>query len=444
MAMSRTARRVLALGGATAVSQAIAIAALPVITRLYPPEVLGVLATALSVMTMVSNIACLRFDQAIPLVTSRTASSALVLLSLGLAAATALLAAGGLFIGTQVSDRIAEAIPFLVAIVVGTFLLAVINIAIMWATGRRMINSIAAARLVTSVSDAAFKIAFGTVAATGFALLGAYLLGLTVTITFFLIVFIVLGALPRLRWGTVRRRLGAAFFRHRRFFQLGLLETVFTTIAMQAPVLLFASLFGPAQAALLFLSLQIMRGPVTLISNAVGRVFFSELATARKNQSVEDLTREHLGILARTGIPLVIVLGLTGSALAGRIFGADYADLSYYVLCMVPWMTMVMLTTPFTAALYSYERFGLALFLAILGAILRIGSVVIGFAFGLDAVLMLAFASITTYLVYLVAISRTIGLGLRGWFQPLLTGAPRMIVAAAFGFQILAAEGKLF
>jgi len=97
MAMSRTARRVLSLGGATAGSQAIALAALPVITRLYPPEILGLLATALSVMTMVSVIACLRYDQAIPLVISRSGSSALVLLSLLLAGATALLSAGVLY-----------------------------------------------------------------------------------------------------------------------------------------------------------------------------------------------------------------------------------------------------------------------------------------------------------------------------------------------------------
>jgi O-antigen/teichoic acid export membrane protein len=395
-------------------------------------------------MTMVSVIACLRFDQAIPLVTSRAASSALVLLSLGLATATGVLTAGILFVVTQLSDRLAEAIPYPLVISVGIVLLAVNNIAIMWATGRRMINSMAAARLVSSIADAAFKITFGTIAATGAALLGAYLLGLTVTIVFFLILFIMLGALPRLQWGNVRRRLGYAIFRHRRFFQLGLLETVFTTVAMQAPVLLFASLFGPAQAALLFLALQIMRGPVTLISNAAGRVFLSQLASARKNQNVEDLTREHLSILARTGIPLVILLGFTGSALASRIFGSNYADLSYYMLCMVPWMTMVMLTTPFTAALYSYERFGLALFLALLGAILRVGSVLLCFVLGLDPVLMLAVASITIYLVYMVAISRTIGLRARGWFQPLLGGAPRMIAASAVGIMILVAEGTVY
>jgi hypothetical protein len=89
---------------------------------------------------------------------------------------------------------------------------------------------------------------------------------------------------------------------------------------------------------------------------------------------------------------------------------------------MVPWMTMVMLTTPFTAALYSYERFGLALFLALLGAILRVGSVLLCFVLGLDPVLIRA----------------------RGWFQPLLGGAPRMIAASAVGIMILVAEGTVY
>lgn len=429
------------LAGATAASQVIALATLPAVTRLYPPETIGILATAISVMTMTSAVACLRYDQAIPLVKSRSGSSALVLLSLGLATATALLTAVVLHWLTQISDRIAEAIPYPFAVALGTGLLAVNNIVIMWATGRRMIKPIAAARLVSSVSDAAFKIGFGMIAATGAALLGAYLVGLTVTIVVFVVLMIVLGALPWLQLVHVRRQLGDALFRHRRFFQLGLLETVFSTLAMQGPVVMFAGLFGPAQAALLFLALQIMRGPITLISNAVGRVFLSELASARKNQRVDDLTREHLRIQARTGIPIVILLGLTGSALADWVFGKNYADMSYYMLWMVPWMTMVMLVAPFTTVLYSYERFGLALFLAVLGAILRIGGVVLSFVLGFDPIMTLSIANMATYLVYLVFISQIVGLGLKGWLKPVVAALPHMIAAAGIGGIVVAVSG---
>jgi len=186
-----------------------------------------------------------------------------------------------------------------------------------------------------------------------------------------------------------------------------------------------------------------MRSPVTLISNAVGRVFLSELASAKKKQNVEDLTREHLNILGKTGIPLVIVLGLIGSAMASRIFGSDYADISYYMLCMIPWMAAVMLTTPFTAALYSYERFQLALFLACLGAILRVGGVFLSFVLDLDPILILSASNIATYLLYLLSISQTIGIGLQGWFHPLLAAVPRMITASAIGILVLIIEGTI-
>ena len=313
----------------------------------------------------------------------------------------------------------------------------------MWATGQRLINSIAAARLVSSASDAVLKIAIGTIAATGATLLGAYLLGLTATFAFFLVLLMVLNNLPRLRWVLFYKRLEHAFLRHRKFFQLGLLESLFTTVGMQAPVLLFAGIFGTAEAALLFLALQIMRAPITLISNAVGRVYLSELTNAQKNQIVIELTREHLGIIAKTGIPLLILLGLTGSAFAGWIFGPDYSDLTYYMLYMLPWMTMVMLTAPFTTVLYSYERFQLALYLAILGACLRIGSVFFSYALDLDPVLTLAIASIATYLLYIISISHIIGIGLRGWFNPLLDAAPRILVVSTVGILIILAGGRI-
>ena len=441
--MSRITKRILSLGGATGVSQAITLAALPMITRLYPPEILGILATALSVMTILSGVACLRYEQAIPLAASRTASSALVLLSLGLAVTIAFLAAGGLHVLTLVSDRVSNAIPYPFAVAAGTALLAIYNVLIMWATGRRMINSIAAARLVLSISDAAFKIGLGTIAATAAALLGAYLLGLTVTAVFLVLLLISLGALPLVKFAHLRQRLEHALFRHRRFFQLGLLETVFTTVAMQAPVILFAVFFGPAQAALLFLGLQIMRGPVTLISNAVGRVFLSELGRARDSESRSQIVLQLLSVQVKFGLPIVVFLGLAGSALADLLFGAPYAGISYYVLWMIPWMAMVFLASPFVPLLYAHNQFGVAVLLAAFGAIVRISALGLSYVSGFDAIAALSIASIASYGTYIYALSRTGSVSLRLYSRTILSGIWPTIAAAAFGLMVFMTCGGI-
>ena len=81
---------VFTVAGGTAVAQAIALAALPVLTRLYPPESYGAFVVFLAWGGFVLPLVCARFEVAVALPRRADSASAIVVGSLAVAAGVAL------------------------------------------------------------------------------------------------------------------------------------------------------------------------------------------------------------------------------------------------------------------------------------------------------------------------------------------------------------------
>jgi O-antigen/teichoic acid export membrane protein len=82
---------VLTLTSGTVLAQAITIVASPVLTRLYSPEEMGVLASLLAVTMILGSIAAGRYDQAIVLPKSETEATAVAFVGILISASTGLL-----------------------------------------------------------------------------------------------------------------------------------------------------------------------------------------------------------------------------------------------------------------------------------------------------------------------------------------------------------------
>jgi len=393
---------------------------------------------------MLAMIACLRYEQAIPLAASRTASSSLVYLALVLAITTMCFACLVIYGLTHLSAAVSHVIPHPFLTTLCAFLLAASNILIMWSTGRKQIKVIAISRVVSSISDALFKVAIAFVAITSAAILAGYSIGLVFGIISYIWLLKYFGAFPVVRKANARKRILGALVTHRRYFQTGLVEALCTSVAMQAPLLLIAGLFGAKQAALLFVAQQVMRSPITLISNAIGKVFLSDLARAQRELSVGELIQNHISIQSKVGVPLVIVLGIAGSAFAEFVFGDEYSELGTFLIWMVPWMIMVMVVSPFTTVLYSSGAFQSALLLAVLGLVLRVGSVYASYTFSVEPIIALSISSILTYLIYGLNISRHANLMIGEWLQSICCGAPFIGMALGASGIILVAKGVWF
>ena len=81
------------LMGGTVFAQALAVATMPILTRLYTPSNFNLLAVLAGVIAIVGVISCLRYDVAIAVPDSDDEAMALLVLSCGLSIVTGLLCA---------------------------------------------------------------------------------------------------------------------------------------------------------------------------------------------------------------------------------------------------------------------------------------------------------------------------------------------------------------
>src|SRR5690606_18487778 len=94
-------RSVGVLAGGTAFAQGLMVLALPLITRLYTPEDFSVLAVYVPILAMVSVIACLRLEVAIPLPEKDIDAANLLTLALLLSVIVSLTFGAALWLNTE-------------------------------------------------------------------------------------------------------------------------------------------------------------------------------------------------------------------------------------------------------------------------------------------------------------------------------------------------------
>ncbi len=95
---SSFARNVAVIAGGTAAGQSIVVLASPIITRLYTPEEFGVLAVYTSFLGILSVLASLRYELAIPLPEKDRDAASLLVLSLGIVVFMSLFIGVGIWI----------------------------------------------------------------------------------------------------------------------------------------------------------------------------------------------------------------------------------------------------------------------------------------------------------------------------------------------------------
>lgn len=370
-------RSVSVLVSGTVMAQAVTVFAAPLLTRLYSPHAFGLLGIFIALLMLLTAVMSLRYEQALPLPEDDREAGALLLLSLGLALLMAgLIAVPLLWFGEEFA-RLLNA-PELAAhfylVPIGGLLAGGYGILQSWAVRTREFGALAATRLSQALTCAAIQ--------AGAASLGpaALLLGQTA------------GAgmgLGSLGWRTLRPRLGllatirwadisAAARRYRRFPLLSSWAALFNTAGSQLPPLLFAALFDPVVAGMYGLANRVLSMPMLVLGKSVANVFLSGAAQAWREGRFGQRVAEVHGRLAQIGMPPAFTLALAGPQLFAWIFGAEWREAGVIAQWLSPWLYLVFVTSPLSAAfdVLGRQAAGLTFQLALLG--LRAAAIAIG------------------------------------------------------------------
>tara|TARA_R110000796_G_scaffold54365_1_gene127174 strand:+ start:34294 stop:35607 length:1314 start_codon:yes stop_codon:yes gene_type:complete len=352
-------RSVLVLMSGTAMAQLITAASMPVVTRLYTPELIGVISIYLAFFNFWCSLLSWRYESAMLITIDEQESHHLFRLGVVLTALMALAALPVLgilksfnIIGFGVLPSWAPAVACMSLLGYGWFMLYR-----SWLLRLRKVKLISFAAVARSGANAGTRIIAGI---SGFGLIGLFIAE-------------VLGswsALSTLRkktkdlvlesapaWRT--KSIISVGVRYKKYAQFEMPSVMVNQLAIALPVPIVGALYGVQAAGIFGLARLLYAIPNSQIGKAVGDVFQMELGRCVRDGNTSQGRKIFLKLsaaLALIGIVPLLLAIFVAPALFPLIFGSDWVMLGVYVAYMAPWMYLALVVSSMSRALSVLEK----------------------------------------------------------------------------------------
>jgi len=371
----------LILGSGTAVAQLIGIVTMPIITRLYTPSDLGVLAVYSSVLAIVGIGATLRYEFAYALPKEDKDAVNLFGLCLVLLLITTTMFAFALFFGSKLLtgcfDDFGVIEPHLWFLLVGFFGMACYTILNYWAVRQRDYARIAHTKINQGIGGTVTKILLGLLAFGPVGLIIGHIVSQIAGI----------GTLARVMWRKERENLGSISLSgmkqvaqaYMSFPIFNLPASIVNTMALQLPPLMLLAIYDARIAGFYALAHTVVVLPGNFISQSMGQAYLGEAS-----KMVRDMSSELRALYLRTlkhltvvGIPLIGIPALFAPFLFEILFGEVWVEAGWYCwpLGLIALFGFIAGPTSFLH-LYGYNHWQL------MWDVTRLVGVVIGFYVG--------------------------------------------------------------
>jgi O-antigen/teichoic acid export membrane protein len=401
----RFIRDVLKLASGTLAGRLILLAALPLLTRLYTPEDFALLAVYMALVGTIGVAACLRLEIAIPLAESETDAADLLALALLATLAVAfLLGAAALLVPKPLVAALGKPAfaPYLGLVPLGVLMYSSYTALQFWTIRAHRFGSIAQTRMTQAGFGAGTMLALGWAGLAPLGLLLGNMLAMGAG-------GIKLGhealAIDRaaLRYVTLNR-LRDSLRRYRRYPLLSTPEALANIAALQVPILMIAIALD-LEAGNLFLALQIMAAPMTLMGMSVAQVYSSRAAEERAAGRLGPFTRSLMRRLLFIGSGPILLVGMISPWVFPAVFGAEWGRAGQIAAWIAPWMLLQLIASPMAMTLHVTNNQALGLALQLFGLLMRAGAVALALAVDQTlAVAALVVASTVFYCAYIGAV----------------------------------------
>ena len=371
------AKNVSILVGGTAFSQLIGLLALPFLTRIYSPDDFSVLAVYTSLLTLISVIACLRFEIAIPLPKKNKDAVALLLLSFGSVCIITILTIIGVALFSEQLNKATEGklIGYLWIIPIGVFLAGIYNALQYWSTRQRNFSLIAKTRMTQSISGNGVQLSLGYLGVGSLGLLLGQLLNVGAGI-WGLGRYLLKNhfrALKNISFNRIKRTCK----QYDRFPKYSTWEAFANAGSIQLPIILIAYYAAGPEVGFIMLAMRLLSSPLRLIGGAVSQVYLAEGANKYHQGTLKTFTYQTILNLAKVGTIPLLLAGIFAPFVIPFIFGAEWDRAGILISWMVPWFFLQFITSPISMALHITNSQKVALTLQLFGFCLRTGTVVL-------------------------------------------------------------------
>lgn len=371
-------RRIGLLAVGTAVGHGSVLLALPLLTRIYPPEEFGLFGVFAAIAAVVGLVAALRYEYALPLCAEDDRFAALrrlcVLLSLAVAVATAVACwALGRF-GGAVGVGGIEPIFWLAGpcalgaswMQIGTFS----------ALRDQRFAPIAAARAAQGLVAVAAQIALGLSGFGGEGLIIGHSVGLVFAGT------LALGA-TRSRAAVASMREVAAIYRS--FPLVMSWSAMLNALGLQLPVVLMASCFGLGSAGRLLVAQRVLSSITQLVGSSAGQDFYARAAALIRGQEpgLPELVRITTRRLLAFSAVVAALLAPAAWWAFGPVLGAEWEAAGVFLIALLPAFALQLAVSPVSGVFSLRQRHGRILVWNLCRAIIVVAA--IGGAWALGA-----------------------------------------------------------
>jgi len=407
---SKFARNVAIVATGTAGAQAIALAFMPFLTRLYGPEAFGALAAFTAVINIITPLATLGFANAIVMPDNEEGATAVARLSLLCAA---LVAPSTLIFVYVFQSQLArwtglEAAPgFLYLIPVSLLLGALLSVANQTAIREGLFKAKAGSHVASTLLMNIGKLTGGLLVPTGLLLIVISIVGKGLNFA------MLLAAVPRKGVFEVRRWFGTAGIlaaaREQRDFALYRMpQSVINAASFGLPVILLTTLFSPAVAGQYSITALLLSAPIMLLGQSVAEVFFPKITESFRNDpsAAESLMKRATVLMALVAVFPFGFIAVLGDAIFPLVLGSQWERAGEFSQWVAIWMASVLITRPAVAAMPVLRLQGTLLVYEILITAARVVVLFFGARVGNDLTAVAAFSLVNAigYSVLLILV----------------------------------------
>jgi O-antigen/teichoic acid export membrane protein len=404
---SRLLRNILTLASGTAGAQALAMAFMPIITRLYGPEAYGVLGVFMGLAMMMVPVAALTYPIAIVLPKRDADARGLVRLSLAIAVLIALLAAALLAsFGDALVERmgIEEVAPYLMLLPLVMLCGAGLEIAQQWLIRVQRFSLSARVAVLHALTHNTIRTLGGLIHAVPAVLVITTALGPALHALMLLVG--IRRTTPEADRRTPSEGASASAMalarRHQDFPLFRAPLMLINTVSQNLPTLVLAAFFGAAAAGFFTLCKQALSMPTQLIGKSVADVYYPRLAQAiQRREPVTGMLAKATAGLALVGlVPFALVFG-AGPWLFALVFGPAWETAGEFARWLALAEYTIFITRPCSVAVPALALQGRFLIFEALSTGLRVAALLSGALLLEEARLTVIAFTCASILIYL-------------------------------------------
>lgn len=350
--LGRARRGVLSVGTGTVAGQIAAALSAPILTRLYSPDQFGIYTYVLALTMIVSAVASLRLEIAVPLPADDNEARGIIrTASLAILVTTALTAVGAVFLAVFDLDRRGvpagswALFPVLVA------LTSVFTLFSQVALRERAYTVVGVRAFVQNAGAAAGQFLLAVATRTSVGLLGGAAIG-----RFIGLLGLARTVRPYLRPTPVGVR--AVLRRYPRFPLMLAPSALLNLLGTYLPVLVIAHVYGNSAAGNLGVAQQVLLLPAGLVAAAVGQVFIGELSSRLRTGEggMTDIFMRATRSLAVIGGLLTTGVLVLATPVFPFVFGSRWDTAAGFAEAMSISVGLGIVVSPLSYLLLAMER----------------------------------------------------------------------------------------